>query len=78
MRFTATSARACGYFLAALLSALVFAVVHPQGWTTIPVIAAIGFTLASVREWRHSLVATMTAHCLNNLIITTMITIALS
>ncbi len=45
---------------------LIFAMVHPQGWTVIPVLATVGFVLAMLREWRGSLVASFTAHGLHN------------
>jgi membrane protease YdiL (CAAX protease family) len=63
---------------AAMITAVIFAIIHPQGWTTLPVLAAIGFTLASIREWRGSLLASMTAHALNNFVATTFLTLALS
>ena len=49
-----------------LIVGLLFALVHPQGWTTIPVLGAIGAVLALIREWRGSLIGPMTAHALNN------------
>jgi membrane protease YdiL (CAAX protease family) len=62
-----------GYFrhrvhwvVSGILTALLFAVVHPQGWIGVPLIAAIGFTLSAIREWRGSLIASMSAHALNN------------
>ena len=44
----------------------IFAAIHPQGALGIPVLMApaIGFTAA--REWRGSLVPSMTVHALNN------------
>lgn len=51
---------------AALFSAFIFAAIHPQGWIGVAPIAAIGFTLAMIREWRGSLIGSMTAHALNN------------
>lgn len=47
---------------------VIFAAIHPQGWTFIPVLASIGFVLASLREWRGSLLAPITAHALNNFV----------
>jgi len=49
-----------------LISALFFAAVHPQGWAAIPALGAIGLNFALLREWRGSLVASMTAHAINN------------
>lgn len=51
---------------AALLVGVIFAAVHPQGWAGVPVVAAIGFNMAVLRQWRGSLIAPMTAHAINN------------
>lgn len=62
-----------GYFrrrlhwsVAGISTGFLFAVIHPQGWIAVPVLAAIGFTLSAIREWRGSIIASMTAHALNN------------
>ena len=54
----------------ALFNGLIFAVIHPQGLLAVPALTAlaVGFSLA--REWRGSLIAPMTAHALNNSIVT--------
>ena len=57
-------------------AALLFAAVHPQGWTTIPAIGAIGFNLATIREWRGSLAASITAHAMNNAIVCAFLVLA--
>lgn len=49
-----------------LVVALLFAIIHPQGWVAIPVLATIGFNLSMIREWRGSIIASITAHALNN------------
>lgn len=66
-----------GWFLSALVSSLLFAALHPQGWSAIPVLGSIGFVLASIREWRGSFVANVTAHALNNAAVTTLVVLAL-
>ena len=53
-------------WVAAPAVAVLFAAVHPQGWTFIPVLAAIALVLAGLREWRGSLIAPVTAHAINN------------
>jgi membrane protease YdiL (CAAX protease family) len=53
--------------LSGILVALIFAAIHPQGWMGIPLLATIGFNLSAIREWRGSLIASMSAHALNNL-----------
>ena len=54
------------FLVSGLVSGFLFAMVHPQGWIAIPALASIGFGLAGIREWRDSLIASMTAHALNN------------
>jgi membrane protease YdiL (CAAX protease family) len=50
----------------AALVALIFALIHPQGWTTVPALFAIAIVLAGIREWRGSLIGCVTAHALHN------------
>ena len=52
--------------LAGIVSGLIFAIMHPQGWIAVPLLGTIGFTLSAIREWRGSIIASMTAHALNN------------
>jgi membrane protease YdiL (CAAX protease family) len=54
------------WIVSAVSTSILFAIVHPQGWIGVPVITAIGFTLSAIREWRGSLIASMSAHALNN------------
>jgi len=54
------------FLLAALVSGVVFAAVHPQGVLAIPALTAMGFGFAMIREWRSSLIAPMAAHALHN------------
>jgi membrane protease YdiL (CAAX protease family) len=58
----------------AVLVAFLFAAIHPQGWAAIPILGAIAIVLATLREWRGSIIAPMAAHAFNNFIV---ITIAL-
>jgi len=64
------------WVISALLVGLIFASIHPQGWAAIPVLGSIGFILAMIREWRGSLIASMTAHALNNGMLITMLIFA--
>ncbi|CAM2066131.1 CPBP family intramembrane metalloprotease [Sulfidibacter corallicola] len=57
-----------GALMAALVSGFFFAVIHPQGLAAIPMLASIGMIFALIREWRGSLIGSMTAHALNNTI----------
>jgi membrane protease YdiL (CAAX protease family) len=67
-----------GFIVTALLTSFLFAAVHPQGWTTIPLLASIGIVLSLLREWRLTLLAPMTAHALNNFTAATFLVLALS
>ncbi|MBE2287106.1 MAG: CPBP family intramembrane metalloprotease [Prosthecobacter sp.] len=54
------------WFLGIVISAFVFAVIHPQGWAGVPAIMALAAAFSMLRLWRRSLIAPMTAHALNN------------
>jgi membrane protease YdiL (CAAX protease family) len=58
--------RGLSFVVSALAVSFVFAVVHPQGLLGVPVLMALACGFAAAREWRSSLVASMTAHALNN------------
>jgi len=58
--------RRLSWVLSGIIVALVFAAIHPQGWIAIPVLATISLILSAIREWRGSLIASITAHALNN------------
>jgi len=51
---------------AALLNSFVFAVIHPQGWLAVPALMSLAIGFSLLREWRGSLLASMTAHGINN------------
>jgi membrane protease YdiL (CAAX protease family) len=53
--------------VAGIVTGTVFAMIHPQGWTAIPVLTTIGFNFAVIRHWRGgSLIGPIAAHALNN------------
>ena len=54
------------WWAAALLVAVVFAVIHPQGWFGVPALTCIAIVLAGIREWRGSIIGPMVAHALHN------------
>jgi len=58
--------RSSGFFVSAIIVSFLFAAIHPQGWTVIPLLGSIAIVLAMLREWRGSLLASMTGHALNN------------
>jgi membrane protease YdiL (CAAX protease family) len=53
----------------ALVSSLIFAMIHPQGIAFVPVLGALAFAFALVREWRGALLAPMIAHGVNNFVL---------
>ena len=59
----------------ALVSALVFAALHPQGLAGLPFLMTLALVLALVREWRASIVACMTMHFIHNSITLLLITV---
>jgi membrane protease YdiL (CAAX protease family) len=63
----------CRARVAALVSAFVFAIIHPQGIAGVPPIMAIALTMATLRVQRGSILAPMAAHALNNGIITALL-----
>ncbi|MFZ4534628.1 MAG: CPBP family intramembrane glutamic endopeptidase, partial [Alsobacter sp.] len=52
--------------LSALIVAFVFAAIHPQGWTVVPALMSLAVSFALVREWRGSIIASMTGHAIQN------------
>lgn len=63
------------FIFSAMTVALIFAAIHPQGWVAIPMLSLIALVLATIREWRGSILAPVAAHALNNFIAVTLITI---
>ena len=55
-----------GWIVSAAIVSFIFAAIHPQGILGIPMLMTIAFILAAIREWRGSIIGSMTAHALNN------------
>ncbi|QOV87660.1 CPBP family intramembrane glutamic endopeptidase [Humisphaera borealis] len=55
-----------GWIVSALLSSLIFAAIHPQGWTLIPGLMSLAIVFCAIREWRGSTYGGMVAHALHN------------
>lgn len=66
------------FVISGLLSGFIFAAVHPQGILAIPGLTAAGFGFALIREWRGTVIPSMTAHAIHNGIVVTSLIIALS
>jgi membrane protease YdiL (CAAX protease family) len=67
-----------GWIFSAILSSFIFAAIHPQGWTVIPALMSIAIVFAGIREWRTTVVASATAHCLHNTTLVIFMLLAMS
>lgn len=67
-----------GIVLASLISAFIFAIIHPQGLLGVPAIMTLGVIFALIREWRGSVIASATAHAFNNFLVTTLLLVMLA
>jgi membrane protease YdiL (CAAX protease family) len=63
---TAGLSRWLSVILSALVVSFVFAALHPQGLLAIPLLMTLAFGFTAAREWRGSLVPSMTVHALHN------------
>ncbi len=52
--------------VAGLAVAVVFAAIHPQGIAGIPMLTSIAVVMGLIREWRGTIIGSVTAHMLNN------------
>jgi membrane protease YdiL (CAAX protease family) len=64
--------------LSALVVSFVFAALHPQGFLAVPVLMALAFGFTAAREWRGSLVPSMTVHALHNGVLMLMLILAVA
>lgn len=58
--------------ISAVLTSLIFAAIHPQGWVTIPALMALAVAFCIAREWRGTLVPCMIAHGISNGVVLTL------
>ena len=63
---------------AILLTAVGFAIIHPQGLVAAPLLTALAINLGVTREWRGSLIAPITLHALNNALVTGVLLLAIT
>jgi len=54
------------WIISTLIVTVIFAAIHPQGWVAIPVLGCVAVVLAGIREWRGSLIGSITAHAIHN------------
>lgn len=62
---------------ASLVTAFIFAVIHPQGWLAVPALMGLAVPFALMREWRGSLIGPIVAHALHNGALVTILSLAL-
>lgn len=55
--------------LSVLVSAFVFAIVHPQGWMGVPALMSLSIVFALVREWRDTVIPAIVIHAISNAIV---------
>ena len=67
-----------GFLVSAAVSSFVFAAIHPQGWAAIPVLGALAFVFAGIRQWRGSIIGPVVAHSLNNGVVTVMLLVGMT
>ena len=58
-----------GIVLSAIISSVIFAAIHPQGFVFIPPLAGLGIGFCIAREWRGSVVPAMVAHGVSNALV---------
>jgi membrane protease YdiL (CAAX protease family) len=58
------------WIFGSVLSAFIFALIHPQGWAGIPPLMGLALTMNALRQFRGSIIAPMAAHALNNGLVT--------
>ncbi len=64
--------------IAAFVVGFVFAIIHPQGIGLVPPLMTLGAVFALIREWRGSLIGSMTAHALHNGFLVTLMAVLFS
>jgi membrane protease YdiL (CAAX protease family) len=67
---SAGAGKVASVLFSAFVASFIFAVIHPQGWLLVPVLMSLALGFTFTREWRGSLVGSMTAHGLHNGLVT--------
>ncbi len=62
---------------AALITAVIFAVMHAYAPLQLILVGTLGLVFAFMREWRGSLIPSMTAHCLHNSVVLTVMIVVM-
>ncbi len=58
--------RGASVLLGAVMSSVLFALLHPQGMLAVPALTGISLALTFTREWRITLTPAIVAHGLDN------------
>ena len=66
LRFAPRWRTAVSVLMSAVVTGIIFAIIHPQGVLAVPVLASMGIAFAYAREWRGSLIAPMVMHGTSN------------
>jgi membrane protease YdiL (CAAX protease family) len=61
----------------AMAVSFIFAMVHPQGLLAVPALMALAIGFSLMREWRGTLVPSIMAHGLNNLMVTVLLLVTM-
>jgi membrane protease YdiL (CAAX protease family) len=75
---SASWGRALSILVSGLVTSFIFAVIHPQGLVAVPLLMALAFGFALIREWRGTVIPCMVAHGLHNGLVTVTLILALS
>lgn len=70
---TGTMRRGSSILLSAIVSSVLFALLHPQGLLAVPALTGVSLALTFTREWRNTLVSPIIAHALNNAVVMAMV-----
>ncbi|NQX90464.1 MAG: CPBP family intramembrane metalloprotease, partial [Halioglobus sp.] len=49
-----------------LVNALIFAMIHPQGWVAIPALMSLAVAFSLMREWRGTVLPAILMHAISN------------
>ena len=63
---TAGSGMATSVIVSTTINGFLFAIIHPQGWVTVPALMALAYGFALMREWRDSVLPSMLMHGISN------------
>jgi membrane protease YdiL (CAAX protease family) len=74
---TAGAGRTASIVLSGLVSAFIFAVIHPQGWVAIPALMSLALAFVILREWRGTLIPCMIVHGISNFLVMSMVILVL-